>query len=466
MSQSQSGPNDDIRISDIFINGELFGGEGGSLGVVRSRGGNHHLLSWHFKLVGHWLTGDWVDGVFVDDFVSSVSEWRLLNRTWFLNDGSLADITDTVRVNNWVDFHRNVVVVTDSVVVTVQSGVESERQQMLVEGSHDTWPDCGTPWNRDTFIDRHGGQDPSGSDLNSDGTNLIEDEVDDVLVVTNSGDGLDNEFSSSGDDIVPVSEVHVLEQDPIVLLVHTNSVGELDWGPFTVDSHTVQVLNDTKTVTAQVQLVGSDTEPSITQVKSLLSVVWDSGITVRNSHFVQSDSVEKGSTLEVDVVQHNTFSGVGDNSELPALPFNFRASDAERDTIWLFNDQRLQVSELGFTVQIRVVFNSRDLLPWLSGTGLFVQTGRQEVHSDKLFRQHLEDRRELNRQGVMVSVIVLNFQVDVTLDQWLLLLISVSSVHPWVTTNFNVIWQLQLVDLSHDSRMGLTNLFNGMHVLR
>ncbi|KAH3689000.1 hypothetical protein WICPIJ_000016, partial [Wickerhamomyces pijperi] len=112
-------------------------------------------------------------------------------------------------------------------------------------------------------------------------------------------------------------------------------------------------------------------------------------------HFVQSDSVEQGSTLEVDVVQHNTFSGVGGDSELPTLPFNLGAGNLERNTFWLFNDQWLQVSDLSLTVQVWVVLHSLDRLPWLSGTGLLINTTWQVVHSDKLSGQQSENWREL-----------------------------------------------------------------------
>lgn len=72
--------------------------------------------------------------------------------------------------------------------------------------------------------------------------------------------------------------VGVFVLEAVVLLVHTDHVLELDGSTLGVCAVAVEILDVAEAVTAQSELVGSDTEADITDIESLLAVVGSTGI--------------------------------------------------------------------------------------------------------------------------------------------------------------------------------------------
>ncbi|KAH3664145.1 hypothetical protein OGAPHI_004859 [Ogataea philodendri] len=447
----------------VFGNPQLLGSELGSLIIVRLFSSEKHLSSRHHDLVSNWLLGDRVDLVLVDDLVRSVSEWRLLNVTWLVNNGSLSDETNVVWVELWILLHSHHIVKDNGILVSVHSRVDSERKHVLMVRSQNSWSHVGTPWNSDVPVQRHGGQNTSGSNVDSDLSSLVENDVHHVLVVSNGSNGLNNKLSSSGDDRDSSSVVGVLVQQSTVLLVQTHSVWNQDGLTSSVNSSAVHVFDDTQTVATKRQTVTSGTKSSITQVECLFSVEWSSWVSVRDSHFTQGQSVNDRSSLEVDVVDSKSLSAVRNDSELPSLPLDLLAVHLERWAFWLLDDKRLERLD-GLTVQVWVVLDKWELGPWLSIVDTcLINTRWQVVHSDKLFSQALENRREFQWQRIMVRFGVVSVgQVHVTLDQQSIFH-TISSVHPRVANNLDVGRKLQFCNFSLDNRVRgceLLDLFN------
>lgn len=110
--------------------------------------------------------------------------------------------------------------------MAVDGGIDSEGEEVLVVGGHDSRGDEGSVGNGLVEVDRGCGEDARGADFVVDGGVLGELEGEDVLVVADGDYGLKDEDPGSGYDGVAGAVVGVFPEDPVVYLVAADHVGE------------------------------------------------------------------------------------------------------------------------------------------------------------------------------------------------------------------------------------------------
>lgn len=101
---------------------------------------------------------------------------------------------------------------------------------------------------------------------------LIEFVVEHILIVCQRNDELHDQLTSPGDDSAASPPVGVLPADAIVLLMDTDDVGgDLT---FTVRSSNdaIKVLDYTKAVASELEVVGAVSKTTITKVEGLFAV--------------------------------------------------------------------------------------------------------------------------------------------------------------------------------------------------
>ena len=91
-----------------------------------------------------------------------------------------------------------------------------------------------------------------------------------------------------------------------------------------VDNDSVEVFNNTKTVTSERKIVGAISGATITKVKGLLSLEGRTSICVGDSHLADGKSVGDTSSIVVNIVDNGTLTRVERDTETPLLPFNQR----------------------------------------------------------------------------------------------------------------------------------------------
>jgi len=113
----------------------------------------------------------------------------------------------------------------NGVVWSVDVGVDSQTEEMLMVVCVDSWVDLGSPTlGVLTRVHSIGVQDTSEFDFQLNGTILVEDPVHAVLVVCGSEDVRNDEFPASGDNDGVITEIGVLEQNASILLVDADGV--------------------------------------------------------------------------------------------------------------------------------------------------------------------------------------------------------------------------------------------------
>lgn len=81
-------------------------------------------------------------------------------------------------------------------------------------------------------------------------------------------------------------------------------------------------LDVSKTITAQLKIVRTNTSTTISKIKSLLPLKWISRIRIRYCHLTDTQSVHHTSPIISHIMNRSTFSKVEPNSESPLLPLN------------------------------------------------------------------------------------------------------------------------------------------------
>ncbi len=251
-------------------------------------------------LIGHRLA---VDGILHRSilnhedpvlFVVGIETARLFNHRL------LDVVADTV----WVEVvarHGVRFVVDKSVVVAVDGGVDTEREDVLMVGGKDAWMDDSAPWHLDALVDGRGAEYPRGANLVGDLPGLIEHESQDVFVVRDGDDGLEHQLPisdqgcSSGtlhncQSNVEEREgcgkyvVDVLPANAGVLLVNAYDVLHRYSFTFAIRQDTADVVDGSEAVTSELEVVRHDTGTSIAKIEGGFLMEWRSRVRVRNVH--------------------------------------------------------------------------------------------------------------------------------------------------------------------------------------
>ena len=255
---------------------------GGKLSTAEAVGiltDQKHLAGSSHKLVCNRLVGNWVGNVVIADLEDAVAIHAGVRCACRAHHGRLRGIAHKVGVL-LVFWHRNAVLVVDGVLKSINSRVNPQGEHMLVEGSHNTRTDVGTP--RDGLavlvVEWDGGKNASSPDFQFDIGGLIKDVVEDVLIVGYSANHLQNQLAvaHNGSSTGPIVSVLVLQT--VILFVHANHVLQLQWVAFRVVAVAIKILDMAETVTSKSQLIGIHTKTSVADIKRLLAVVGGSGI--------------------------------------------------------------------------------------------------------------------------------------------------------------------------------------------
>jgi hypothetical protein len=192
--------------------------------------------------------------------------------------------------------------------------------------------------------------------MNSSGS--IKNPTENVFVIGDRHDSLDDEFASSCDFGTSVAEVGVFPTDSSISFMHTDGIFHLDGFALLIVDPSVKVLDDTETVAAESEIVGSCACAAFTEIVGGFAMVWRPWVAVGDSHLSKSKSVEDGSSIITDISKNGAFTVVESQSELPLLPgdnFVVFRCDGEADTLWLRNVQRFEVLTEG-RLQLGCVF--------------------------------------------------------------------------------------------------------------
>jgi hypothetical protein len=198
------------------------------------------------------------------------------------------------------------------VVVTVDRGIETQTEQMLVMMCVDAGVHLGAVGcSRLTGCERVGRENSGKLDLKLDDTVLVHNPVDAVLVVASGEDLANNQLASTSSGRRLVTEVSVLEQNSIVFFVDADCV--LDRVRFAVpvsnmsvslvvdvnvesdslaDKRRVQVLDRALAVAAHSERVGHVTCTILAQVKGVFTVMRMVGVAVWHDHLSERDAPE------------------------------------------------------------------------------------------------------------------------------------------------------------------------------
>lgn len=233
-----------------------------------------HLARRGLQFVCDRVVRDWVD----DTVIPNLKHAMFLNTrrctAAVLDHVLFSGISHEVRIRV-VLRHRNTIFIVDSVLIPIQSGINSEREHVLMEWRHHTRSNIRTPGHGLTIliIEWHGGQDTSCADFKLDVGCLVEDKGKDVFVVSHGANHLHHELSVPNHRCCTGAVVGVLVLETVVLLMHANDILELDRLALGVCSEAVKVLDVTQAVTPEGKLVGCDAEADVAYVKGLLAVV-------------------------------------------------------------------------------------------------------------------------------------------------------------------------------------------------
>lgn len=332
------------------------------------------------------------------------------------------------------------VVDEDGVVGTVDVGVDAEAEEMLVVVGVDAGVDLSAPALGVLVLEHGVGvQDTGELDLRGNGAILVEHPGDDVLVVGGGEDLLDDQLAATGDDDGIVTEVAMLEEDAGILLV--NADGILDGAKTTITGRElgIHVVNGALAVAAKGQAVGHVASTILTLVKSVLAVVGGLGVTVWDDHFGERKSVEDGAdgalVVEGDVVEHDAFSVVEADVELPVLPLNLPAGKLERNTFGLGDVDGLQIGAVTTTGlhRSRMIVHRRGLAEWAADLG--------DIDGNDLTLVGIVDRAEVKRVLVLAVVDVWTVVHECLLQPHLVAKPLIVANGPWVAIDLvHVLW--------------------------
>lgn len=249
----------------------------------------------------------------------------------------------------------------------------------------------------------------------------------------------------------------------IVLLVNADSILLDHRTPIPIADEPVKIGNATQTVTAKLQVVTYHSGTDISQIESHLSMVRWSRISIWNAHLTQADAVKERPVVIPDVPQDQSLAVVEADAHLPLLPRQDTIlGDLEARAIWLNNVQRLKVSpQLDLT---RNVLVGGFLFVCSLFKDVVVGPGGDVLDFDKLHVGGIEYRRESQGPCVMVTV-ELSFLTyeHVNLEVAVKIINSIGTENPRLWDDFQVVRQLQLVNLCLDFSTFHDRLFNLQH---
>lgn len=276
------------------------------------------------KFVAYTVARDGVFDVLVHDLEDAV-ETRFSICPCGLLDRRLADfVVVSARVGFGVHGYSVGFFCDDCVAVTIDCRVNAESEDVLMVLGEYTRVDDVAVVAGLAGVDVDTADDTGCSSLDVDATRLVELVGEDVFVVGQGDDELDHQDTAASYDCAASAPVGVLPANTLILLMQADNVGVDLALTIIVDNDSVEVFNNTKTVTSERKIVGAISGATITKVKGLLSLEGRTSICVGDSHLADGKSVGDTSSIVVNIVNNGTLTRVERDTETPLLPFNQR----------------------------------------------------------------------------------------------------------------------------------------------
>lgn len=242
-------------------------------------------------------------------------------------------------------------------------------------------------------------QNTSQLDIQLHGTILVEDPVHAVLVVRGREDMRDDQLPSTGNNHRLVTEIGVLEEDTRVFFVDADSILDSRARTGFIDKCRIHIVNRALAVAAQGETVGHVSTAILTQIKRVFPLVRVFRVSIWNNHLRERQTVEHRSNgslvVESDVVQHNAFTVVEANMDIPVLPIDNPVVDFERNALWLCDVDGFQV--------LPVTTLLFDGLRMVAVRGCLAErsSDRRDINMDNLLCLGIIDRTEVKRVRIL-----------------------------------------------------------------
>mmetsp|Transcript_44504 Transcript_44504/g.102866 ORF Transcript_44504/g.102866 Transcript_44504/m.102866 type:complete len:287 (+) Transcript_44504:840-1700(+) len=207
-----------------------------------------------------------------------------------------------------------------------------------------------------------GVDDARGLHLKLDDTVHHEVPIARILVVADGVNRRDDEAACTAHLRRP-AEVRVLPEEAHVLLVDAHGILDAPRLALGGGDPGVQVLDRALAVTAELELIGIDTEAHLANVEDALPRVRVLHAAVRHNHLSDARAVAHGAPVIADAAEDHALAVAEANMHLPLVPLEYAVLEAERHALWLRNDQGLErvVAEtlVGLGAVVHRVFRHR-----------------------------------------------------------------------------------------------------------
>jgi hypothetical protein len=144
----------------------------------------------------------------------------------------------------------------------------------------------------------------------------------------------------------------MLKKDSSIFFVKTDSIRYLIGFALMIIEDSIKVINGPKAITTQFKRIRTEPKTILAYIKCLFTTVRELRISIGNNHFRKRDSIKERallcSVLIANVVDHEPFSIIHRDTHVPLLPVDFMTSDAKGNTLWLLNDDRLDILSVSF----------------------------------------------------------------------------------------------------------------------
>lgn len=378
---------------------------------VECLGSHHEHLTWDgVDLVSVRFPRDGIDARLVDDLEDSVLGKIHIVATWLFDCGRVNSESTAEGIKIRLVGYRDAVIVRNGVpLVSIQTRVDTETEQMLVVHGQHAGRNNRPPRNLEALADRHGRNNAGRSHVDVEVGGLVQDEGEDVLVVSHSRGALDDELAVSNDGRLVVAEVGVLPSDAIVNLVHADDIRHDDGLAVAGNPDAAEVGNVAETIAAQAQTVGREAKARVAQIKRLLPVVRRARIAVGNRHLAHRNTVEERSAVVAHIMENRSLSQRPSQLERPLLPLDATPKYVERRALWLRDLERLHVlSERILAHDVCAVLDRLHRIPGLSlGIEEVVCSHGESLEIYQLQCMRVENGREREWDRVVVCFAVL-----------------------------------------------------------
>ena len=238
----------------------------------------------------------------------------------------------------------------DGVALAVEIEVEPRVEEVLVVHRVEALGDERSVGRLLARLDGARRDDPGELDLELDRAVEVEHPVEAVVVIADRRDEADHETARAPHLGVAGAEVPVLPEQPGVLLVQADRIGERDGLAGSVAHDGVEVVDQPEAVAAERERVGERADQVLADVERALDEARRARIAVRHRHLADRGAMQDRALLVAlsvgELVQDEAFPHRPAGAERPALPADQVAVDREAGALRLHDLDRAHVGAL------------------------------------------------------------------------------------------------------------------------